>query len=281
MTHRNNFVAVVKCGGNILREHNSAVMLPFGSEYSIMLKNLDDRNASVGISIDGKSVTEDRDIVVYPNTTMELDGFMENAAVRKRFRFIKKTWDIMKHRGDNIDDGIIRVEFTFEKRIVEEVVHHTHVYNNRYWQYPLPWYPQYAQPWRPYNPVITYGSNTNGSDVTTGSVTDSAFCGGGAVSYSSNQSTVPTNCCSSQAPNINPDEGITVGGSSTHQSFSPVYLGELEDSSTVITIRLAGMSTNGDIKTPVAVKDKLRCQTCGCVSKSSAVFCSRCGTNIT
>ncbi len=47
MTYKENFVLVVKCKGEILRERDGIVTLPFGSEYSILMKNLDHRRALV------------------------------------------------------------------------------------------------------------------------------------------------------------------------------------------------------------------------------------------
>lgn len=284
MTHRNNFVAAVKCGGAILREYDGTVTLPFGSEYSILLKNLDDRKASVEISIDGQSVMGGRDIVVYPNTTAELLGFMQSEAVRNKFKFVKKTQEIVEYHGDRIDDGIVRVEFTFEKRVVEDVVHHTHVHNTYYepW-YPYPCYPRpyYPHPWYPTTyPTITYGGDVwtstynNAGGVSTGTGNSVLFAGAA-------DSGTSISCSASATPSINPNEGITVYGGETYQSFIPVCLGELEENSTVITIRLVGTDTAGvAVEGLIATKDKLRCSTCGKISKSDATYCSRCGTNL-
>ena len=41
MTYQEKLVAVVKCRGKILREHGEFVTIPFGEEYTILLKNLD------------------------------------------------------------------------------------------------------------------------------------------------------------------------------------------------------------------------------------------------
>lgn len=118
MVFNNNFIAVVKSNGRILRECNGEVRLPFGSEYSILLKNKDSRKAVVKISVDGKSVTDGR-IIVDAFSDVELTGFLEGFSVRNRFRFIKKTEEIAEHLGDNIDDGIVTVEYWFERKVYE------------------------------------------------------------------------------------------------------------------------------------------------------------------
>ena len=61
MTYNNQFVAVVKVNGKILREINDVVTLPFGTEYSIMLKNLSPNDCVATIEIDGQNVMEQID----------------------------------------------------------------------------------------------------------------------------------------------------------------------------------------------------------------------------
>jgi len=61
MVYSKKFVAVIKCNGKILREtsKDNDVILPFGAEYSILLKNLDHRRAVAEVSIDGVDVLVD------------------------------------------------------------------------------------------------------------------------------------------------------------------------------------------------------------------------------
>jgi len=117
MVYSKKFVAVIKCNGKILREvsQENDVILPFGAEYSILLKNLDNRRAVVEISIDGEDVLDGRRIVIDGNDDTELKGVMVNNAVKNAFKFIQKTKKIQDHRGDKIDDGFIRIKFGFEK----------------------------------------------------------------------------------------------------------------------------------------------------------------------
>ena len=110
----NNFVVAIKHKGNILREFKDIVYLPFGAEYTIVLKNLHVVKAVASVSVDGSDVLDGNRLVIKPNETLDLDGFMRGFSVRNRFKFIKKTDKISKYRGDRIDDGIIRVEFQFE-----------------------------------------------------------------------------------------------------------------------------------------------------------------------
>ena len=59
VAYQDNFAAVIKCDGIILREQDKTVKLPFDSEYSILLKNLDSRRALVRIEIDGDNAFHD------------------------------------------------------------------------------------------------------------------------------------------------------------------------------------------------------------------------------
>ena len=115
MTYADNFVVEVKQNGKILRVKNGAVYLPFGSEYSILLKNLNSVRAGIKVSIDGEDVLDNSSLVLDANSDTVLEGFLRGTVARNRFRFINKTQEISDHRGDRADDGLLRVEFAFEK----------------------------------------------------------------------------------------------------------------------------------------------------------------------
>jgi hypothetical protein len=115
MVYKNNFVVVIKCDGKILRESAGEVSLPFGSEYSILLKNADTRKALVSIEVDGKSVFNGSDLILDGNSSTEIKGFMKDMRNTNRFKFIHKTKEIQSYRGDRIDDGLIRVSYKFEQ----------------------------------------------------------------------------------------------------------------------------------------------------------------------
>jgi hypothetical protein len=143
---KDNFVAVVKNNGSILREKDGVITLPFNSEYSILLKNLNSRKVSVKIDIDSEDILDSNSIIINPNSSTELLGFLEGDEVRKRFKFIQKTKEIADYSGDNIDDGIIRIEFAFEKPVLW-------TWTSYYYSQPIQYFP--------------YESNTigNGSSV--------------------------------------------------------------------------------------------------------------------
>jgi len=124
MVYESRLIAVVKHNNNILREVDGIVYLPFGSEYSILFKNKHVRNCSVSVNIDGKDVLSGINIVIKPDTEPELLGFINNSGIiTNRFKFIQKTKEIAEYRGDRIDDGIITINFRFEKEIVHPIIY--------------------------------------------------------------------------------------------------------------------------------------------------------------
>jgi hypothetical protein len=120
MTFKNNFIVDIKCGSNdkIMRVRDGVVTLPFGTEYSVYIKNINSVKAVVSLSIDGVDALDGNSRVVMPNTSITINGFMKGMKSTNKFKFTKKTKRISKHRGDFIDDGIVRVEYWFEKPIV-------------------------------------------------------------------------------------------------------------------------------------------------------------------
>jgi len=298
MIYKNQFVCAVKCNGSILREIDGAVILPFGCEYTLLLKNLESRKASVKINIDGQDVIYNSSLIIGPNKEVELRGFLKEGLVAKNgFKFIQKTKEIIEHRGDKLDDGLIRVEFVFEKKVVTEKKiileehdyynHHHHHYDYYPWPHYYPWYRTVYYPLS--GPVYTYGSYESSESKGFAS-SGSGISGSGEfnVAYSANNSNSPVEnsiqCCNVNVNYVSsplPDEGITVQGSIVNQLFNYGSIGELEETPNVIIIRLRGTSSVGiPVEKPIEVKSRVTCPTCGRRSKSGAKFCSKCGTGL-
>ena len=285
MVYQDSFVAVIKCGSKVLRERDGTVFLPFGSSYSLLLKNLESRKANIKISIDGQNVLGGSSLIIDPNSEAELQGFLEGSVVKNRFKFIQKTKEIQDHRGDRIDDGIVRIEFAFEQvKIVErrQVIHDHHHYDHYHDYY---WPRPYRS--RPYYPCTWIDSTLSGD---ASGVSDNkaqvynASTGNVKSTFTSDMRSVEKSDVNYAAavedfslPDM--DEGITVKGEETHQPFVYSSIGDL-DPSRVITIMLRGTKSGGNIEVekPITVKTKLTCPTCGKRSRSANKFCSKCGT---
>jgi hypothetical protein len=286
MTYQDKFVAEVKVNGRILRIKDGAVYLPFGSEYTLYLKNLNSKRASVNISIDGEDVLDNNSLILDANSSTELQGFLRGNVARNRFRFINKTKQIADHRGDKADDGLIRVEFAYEKpqpepwikKTIEEVHYYHHYHHNE----PIRWTYHNTPDWNICRNISSGGDNVKyGSSDASGPADQSAFTMSTNVVDESKMSNVTMDSLgvAASAPVPNADEGITVKGSEVHQSFMYSSIGELEDS-TVIIINLKGLigQTNKPIQQAVTVKTKVECPTCGTKSTSAVKYCANCGT---
>jgi hypothetical protein len=288
MVYANRFVAAIKVGGKVLREFSNVVKLPFGSEYSLLLKNLEGRRAKVRIWIDGKEVTDGTSLIVDANSSLELERSILNGNLDKgnRLRFVEKTAEIEEFRGNRADDGLIRVEYSFEK--LKPVVREQFVVTRTYHDYhDYRFYP-YSPYYHPYNPApgVTYTGNglsgTSTLGVATGGIQSSlgdslqksaSFQGGqnqqsALQCYAMNCASVPENT-----------SGITVPGSESNQKFHTASWFATEDEKHVLILQLEGTTEKGTpVAVPVTVDRKPQCQTCGKFNKATDKFCSRCGT---
>lgn len=249
MMYNNKLVAVIKVDGKILRERGETVYIPFGAEYSISFKNLHSTDAVVDITIDGEDVLDGSSLVVRKNSDNSIEGFMKGNDVSHKFKFIEKTEQISEYRGDKISDGLIRIAFRFEKE--KTVWFSSGGYYNR---------PSFR------DNDIRYGSSGDADWMRLQSR---------SVSYDSQ---VSSNVAQTEQLN---DDGITVKGGQSNQSFVTTTVGALEDREHVIVFQLKGETNTGQvIKQPILVKTKVRCETCGNMSVPKHKFCGNCGTSL-
>lgn len=278
----------VKVNTRVLREFEDAVYIPFGSEYSLLIKNLNSVKAMVRVWIDGVDVTEGTSLVVNPNSSIDLERFIKNGNLEagNKFKFIERTAAISNHRGNKIDDGLIRVEF------------------------------EYAVPQAPFKPIIKAGNwpqhqdnvyrgllgDTTFGDQTTyysgvqgqmqdytlvNSATGAVAKGGGSTgspmrargtSLSSPGVNITSVDASYQAPQS--DVGITVAGDVSDQKFTTTSWFATDGVKHVMVMRVLGEVEGKEVAAPVTVKTKPTCSSCGKVNKATAKFCSECGTGL-
>jgi len=256
MVYNEKMVVIIKVNGKVLREQGDTVYIPFGSEYSIVLKNLNSVKAVANVEVDGDDALNDYQLIVPANDCVVLEGFMRGRCVSHKFKFIEKTKQISKFRGDKPCDGLVRVSYTFEKKRDT-------------------FYPQiYRDPCQP----LWYSSKTTYHD------TSGPTCGSSGPVYGANLNNITTSCntnsSSFKAKSIVNDSGITVKGSSSNQAFTIGSVGCLENQTHVIVLQLKGKIKKKIIKKAVTVKTKVQCCTCGKRSKSKNKFCPNCGTSL-
>lgn len=246
MMYANNFAAAILVRGKVLREFGDAVYLPFGSEYSIRLKNLGSSRAKVSIDIDGSGVT-DGGLVLDPFQTTDLERFIRNGNLKEgnRFKFIERSAKIEDHRGITVDDGLISIRYEFE---LVSTIFDSHSYKT---------YKSEKDDYRIVDPAIICSQN-----------------------FSRSVSNLSIQASCNSAPPVN-ETGITVEGSLSNQSFSTTYWKGSIGGVNVMNIRLLGETEdNAPVRQAVTVKTKAKCKTCGTLNKATAKFCSECGTSL-
>ena len=241
MMYESKLAAAIKVNGKVLREFKDTVHIPFGSEYTILLKNLNTTRAVVNVFIVGDNVVPGG-LVLDPGREIDLERSIKNGNLSEgnRFKFIERTGSVEKHRGIGIEDGLVRIEFQFEQPPRPIVWNTTQISGNIYPQGGI---------LRSINDVH-YG--------TTCSATSATY-----DSYSVNSSSAVLN-----------DVGITVPGSRSDQKFSTAYVGALESTKHSMVFKLLG----GQAPKAITVNHKPKCVTCGKQNKATAKFCIECGT---
>jgi zinc-ribbon domain len=259
MTYQNSFASAIQVQGKILRENNNRVAVPFGAEYSIVLRNLKSVRALCEITIDGESQTDGQKLILDPNSKLVLERSIRNGNLSQGnlFKFIEKTDQIENHRGNRIDDGLVRIEFWAEK-IVPAIPWTITTTSNL----PLPWnYP---------------GTNNNDPSLYNGILR--------SVSYpktdASQNDIFTKSVCQTQNMSETNTSGITVPGGISNQQFVYGSSFPIEDSSIVIIFELIGAMNNQKITEPITVKAKPVCSSCGRRNKATNKFCSGCGTGL-
>lgn len=251
MMYNSKLVASIKANGKVLREFKDTVYIPFGSEYSILLKNLNTVRALVNIYIDGDNIVPGG-LVLNAGQEIDLERAIRNNNLTEgnKFKFIERTSKIEDHRGIKLEDGLIRVEYQFEKVYRrQDGLHYEHSM----------WSINNAQPqW-------TGHAGSACSD---------------RISYSASASTTSVNTVTRSAiATPQTETGITVAGSKSEQKFSTVNSFTCEPEKHNIIFKLLGETAeNKTVREPITVKAKPKCTTCGKQNKATAKFCSDCGT---
>lgn len=291
--YQNKFVVAIKANGKILKETKDLVQLPFGSEFSVLVKNLNSRRAKFTLHIDGTDVLGGEEIIVNANSDVEMKRFIRNGNMDEgnAFKFIERTAAIEDGpRGIKMDDGVVRVEFWFEKQA--PIVNTITTYHNDVWWNDYNYRRGYfGGPYigGVYNAVASNAASEAGGGGTlsnsAGPLRSTMVKSAVAQSMSDTLSAHATAADAVQTTGAAPAEvnevGITVPGSKVEQKFHTVYGFEAETVSNVIILRLAGTIGTVEVKAPVIARANQHCSTCGKVNKAKANFCSGCGTSLT
>ena len=268
--YHSKLVASIKANGKVLREFKDTVYVPFGSEYSILLKNLNTVRALINVYIDGDNVVPGG-LVLNAGQEIDLERAIRNGNLSEgnKFKFIERTGKIEDHRGIKLEDGLIRVEYQFEK-----------VYKRQdgiHWNQINIGAPYTGQPYNG-NPTWTVNNSVLRSS---GHVHEGVACSD--LSYSATSMAVGSITASAATQSFNAapqtETGITVAGSKSEQKFVTASWFATESEKHNIILKLLGETPDNEaIRKPITVKAKPKCVTCGKQNKATAKFCSECGT---
>jgi hypothetical protein len=295
MMYSNKLVASLKANGKILREFKDTVYIPFGSEYSFLLKNLHTQRAVVNIFIDGDNIVEGG-LVIDAGREVNLERYIKNGNLTEgnRFKFIERTSAIEDGpRGIKLEDGLIRIEFQYEKppmRVSElprSIFNHID-FSNISGSMGSSEYPGVTDKFSVGNPSTwiqssgaSYSTNVNGA------MRGVDFSQNGAAMQASAAAAIDK--VAPQSSELHDgsatmdwcqnDVGITVPGSKSTQKFQHVTMGQMEAEKHTMVLKLLGETPdNKPVLKPVTVERKPECVTCGKKNKAHAKFCTECGT---
>jgi hypothetical protein len=247
-------VVAIKSNGSILREHKDTVYIPYNSEYSIYIKNLNTIRVLVHVFIDGKDVCPGG-LVINANSNLDLERSItdNNLNTGNKFKFVEMTENIEKNRGIGIEDGIIRVEYQFEDTYQYNTIDNKQI--------------------NIFNTILNKNS-VYYSTPCTGNPPLSNIYATSNIAYSAQSANI------SDINSFN-ESGITVSGSKSEQRFTYVSSFPLRPEKNNIILKLLGkMPTDLEVKQPITVKHKPKCITCGKQNKQLSKFCVECGTSL-
>ena len=264
--YNQKFAAAIKVKGKVLREFKDVVYLGFGSEYSILLKNLHTVRAIANVYIDGDNIVPGG-LVLRPGQEIDLERSIKNNNLTEgnKLKFIERTGAVEQHRGIKLEDGIVRIEFEFERP-----------YTPPSWVNQAKWD---SVTGTPYNETPYYGT-TICSNSYQGPMRGkgTSAISGNVANASLNSVNISTQTIGALTSSYN-DAGITVAGSKSDQKFQTASWFPTEGVKHSIVLKLLGETPdNKPVVKEVTVKTKPKCTTCGRQNKHTAKFCTECGT---
>ena len=278
--YESKMVCCLKANGKILREFKDTVYVPFGTEYSILIKNLNSLRAIVNITIDG-TVVVPGGLVVNANQEIDLERFVKDMSNGNKFKFIERSASVEAGRGIKSEDGLIRISFEYAKP--------TPVQQPSWGQTSFPHYPPGVRGFNNIGSIsgslgnfTNIGGSLRSVDYSKGEFVKSmasasidSYCSLNNIKASSAvHDGMATMDCS-----VN-DVGITVPGSLSEQKFVTVSDFVTESEEHVIILRILGETDNAPIVEPITVKAKPKCTTCNKINKATSKFCANCGTSL-
>ena len=258
--YRDSYIVALMVDGKIQKESDDGIILiPFGLEYVIRLKNKLRKRAVADVWLDGRIVC--KGIVINANGTVDLERFVVdgNLSEGKKFKLARLTDPKVEQPNDH-ENGVIEVNFYPEKEVpvIEKTIIHDYTYH---WPYnhihncynghcslccmqlncpichPNYWGPFYHNTvWCNNITSSSGGLTSNAGDTLNKSFTTDSS---NQCSLSGIQSDINLNCVSLSNSG---EAAATVEGSTSLQKFSSVYIDVDRLKPTTIRLTVKGIS---------------------------------------
>lgn len=299
--YRDSYALALMVDGKIQKEaDDGTVLIPFGSEYALRLKNKLRKRAVTDVFIDGRKAAEG--IVIPANGTVDLERFVENGQLSegKKFKLVRVD-DTRVEQPNDSENGIIEVNFypekdvpVIEKTVIHEYRHdcwnyHNHFVghcsgccSNNYCGICHPWKYTSGPVWMSSSGNVTLTMNAGdftsgvvsggsvGQGITSNSVDLGAIVKTSSLDSKSMQASVHVNNVMPMNASMNVGEAAaTVQGSLSSQKFTTVYFDV--DRSNPVTLRL---------KAKGLAKLLDACTQCGYKRKKDDKYCKNDGTQL-
>lgn len=132
MVFKEDRVLCILTNGQVLREVNGEVFLPFGTEYVVRVKNYTSKRCGITIKIDGSYIHPDSTkIIVNANDTIDIERMMVDGDLNKgpRLKFVSVNDPRVSDPG-NHKNGLVEVTFYDE---IEPITYVPYTYSNPWW----------------------------------------------------------------------------------------------------------------------------------------------------
>lgn len=282
MVYSNKFVVSILVNGRIVDEKvNGEVSIPFGSNYTVRLRNKHAVRAVGKIYIDNENVSGGG-YIVEANSYVDIK---RHANEDRSFKFVSTKSAAAKKSGKDLSNqngelGVVEVRFYLEKPVV--AIPYNPPLRRKpqklYYPYPDPNYPNpyikpYDKPWvtphYPYEPrkseIWCMSNDMKNSYRSTVSCNDTDNI------YTTSNSMIRSSSIGGSSCQSRGLDGLTVKGNSTGQNFTFGHV-NLESTYTTLRVVLRGYSTP---TTRVAY-----CPNCGAKIGKRDRYCSVCGNQI-
>lgn len=219
MMHNNGLIVAIKDQNNkVLREVKSdsgmAVFLEFYTDYSIYLKNNNDRTAVAKVEVDGTDILGGSQIIIRPGRDATVSRFCVNGDLNagNKLHFVPQN-DSRVSDPSSSENGLVKVTFTLEKEIYYRPDNQV-LYDFRDCCLP------------PTKTFYNYSTNTSASNQ--------------PISWDCSATVDSCSTSFNQPLSCKRERGATVEGKKSGQIFSYGSVKELENVSTVITLQMRG-----------------------------------------